>query len=144
MGHETPVLVLIEGVINAAMLLPVEMREIAFESVPLYSGVSPQHGEEAKRYHSRATDCFKFVHQNIQTITDKKFTEHITDWQLWLRLMSPKVADVDVVREEIHRELESNLPEIKLIPFAVAFNVSFNIKSMKQYLNKRKQWGRTN
>ena len=141
MGHETLVLVLIEGVINAAMLLPVEMREIAFESVPLYSGVSPQHGEEAKRYHSRATDCFKFVHQNIQTITDKKFTEHIADWQLWLRLMSPKIADVDVVREEIHRELESNLPEIKLIPFAVAFNISFNIKSMKQYLNKRKQWG---
>ena len=141
MVHETPVLPFIEGIINAAMLLPVEMREIAFESVPLYAGVSPQHGEEAKRYHSRATVCFEFIQQNFQTITDQNFTEHIADWQLWLRLMSPRVAEVDSVQEEIRQELESDPPAIKLIPFVFAFNIFFNIKPISEYLNKRKQWG---
>ncbi len=141
MGYETPLLALIEGIINAAMLLPDEFREITLNGVPLYVGVSPKHGEEAEHYHSRATTCLNFVQQNIQTIADQNFKEHIADWQLWLRLMSPRVADVDSVREEIHQELESDSPAIKLIPFAFAFDISFNIEPMAQYLNKRKQWG---
>ena len=141
MGSETPLLALIEGIINAAMLLPDEFRATALNGVPLYVGVSPKHGEDAEHHHARATTCLNFVQQNIQTIADQKFKEHIADWQLWLRLMSPKGADVDAVQEEIRKELESDLPEIKLIPFAVAFKLFFNIKSMQQYLNKRKQWG---
>ncbi len=141
MVHETPVLPYIEGVINAAMLLPVEMRETAFESVPLYAGVSPQHGEEAKRYHSRATVCFKFVEQIVQTTTNQNFLEHIAEWQLWLRLMSPRVADVDSVQEEIRQKLESDPPAIELIPFVFAFHIFFNMKPMSEYLIKRKQWG---
>ena len=139
--HENLVLNFIEGVINAAMLLPVEFREIAFEIVPLYAGISPQHGEEAKRYHTRATNCFKFVQQNIQTTTNQNFLEHIADWQLWLRLMSPRVGDVDSVQEEIRHELESDPPAIKLIPFVFAFQIFFNMKPISEYLNKRKQWG---
>ena len=141
MVYETPVLPFIEGIINAAMLLPVEFREIAFESVPLYAGISPQHGEEAKRYHSRATNCFKFVQQITQNTTNQNFLEHIADWRLWLRLMSPRVADVDSVQEEIRQELESDPPAIELIPFVFAFQIFFNMKPMSEYLNKRKQWG---
>ena len=141
MGYETPLLALIEGIINAAMLLPDEFREIALNGVPLYVGVSPKHGEEAEHYHSRATTCLNFVQQNIQTIADQNFKEHIADWQLWLRLMSPRVVEVNSVQEEIRQELESDPPAIKLIRFAFAFHIFFNMQPMSQYLNKQKRWG---
>ncbi len=139
--YETPLLALIGGVINATMLLPTEMRETDFESVPLYRGISPQHGEEAQIHHTRASTFFDFVEQNIQANADQVIKRHIADWQRWIRLMSPKVAYADSVQEEIRRELESDPPSVELIPFAFAFQISFNLKPMRQYLNKRKLYG---
>ena len=139
--QQMPALALVEGIINAAMLLPDEWREKALETIPLYLGVTPTRVAEVEKHHSRASDCFEFAEQNLKDITDSDLAGAISDWRRWLRLMDPNPTNVGVAHDEIRQGMEGGAQAVKLIPFAYAFRISFNVEPLWQYLEHRRQLG---
>ena len=139
--QEMPVLAFIEGIINAAMLLPDEDRERALETVPLYLGVSPTLVAGAEKHHSRAADCFEFAEQSTKNIVDPELAGFIADWRLWLRLMDPNPTKMDIARDEIRQGMKEGTRAVNLILLAYAFKISFNVEPLRQYLEHRKQLG---
>ena len=138
---QMPALALVEGIINAAMLLPDEYREKALETIPLYLGVTPTRVAEVEKHHSRASDCFEFTEQNLRDIADHDLAGSISDWRRWLRLMDPNPTNADIAHDEIRQGMEEGAQAVKLIPFAYAFRISFNVEPLRQYLEQRKRLG---
>ena len=139
-----PALALVEGVINAAILLPDDLREKALENVPIYQGVTLNLVPEADNHHSQAATCFELVEQSLEGIADHDLTRFISNWRLWVRLMDPNTATANAVRSEIRRDMEEGKRAVGLIPFAYAFNILFNVEPLQQYLGQRKRLGGLN
>ena len=139
--QEMPALALVEGVINAAMLLPNDHREMALKIVPIYQDVTPNLVAKAENYHYRAATCFKFAEQSLKDIADHDFAGFIADWCLWIRLMDPNTTNAKAVRDEIRQDMEEGARAVELIPFTYAFNISFNAEPLRLYLEQRKQIG---
>ena len=136
-----PALSFLEGIINAAMLLPDEYRERALETVPIYPGVTPALGEEAEKHYARATLCLEFTEKSTKDIVGPDLAELISDWRLWLRLMNPNPTHANVVHDEVRQGMEEGARAVKLIRFAYAFNIVFNVEPLKHYLEYRGRLG---
>ena len=142
--QEMPALALVEGVINAAMLLPDEHRKTALTIVPIYQGVTPNLVTNAENYHSRAVTCFEFVEQRLADIADDDLARFISDWRLWIRLMDPNSTNRNVVREEICQGMKEGVEAVNLMQFAWAFNIPVGVEPLRVYLEHRKQLGGLN
>ena len=142
--QEMPALALVEGVINAAMLLPDDHRETALKIVPNYQGVTPNLVAKAENYHSRAVTCFKFVEQRLANIADDDFARFISDWRLWIRLMDPNSTNRNVVRDEICQRMKEGAEAVNLMQFAWAFDILVDVEPLRVYLEQRKQLGGLN
>ena len=141
---QMPALAFIEGVINAAMMLPEDYREKTLETVPIFQGVASFLVAEAENYHARATICFEFAEQHLKAIADHILKRHISERRLWLRLMDPSVMNVTATRDEIRQNMEEGAKAVERILFAWTFNIPFNVEPLKQYLEQRKQFGGLN
>ena len=139
--QEMPMLAFVEGVINAAMLLPDEYRERALETVPIYPGVTPTLGEEAEKHYARAAICLEFAEQSTKDIAGPDLAGLISDWRLWLRLMNPNPTNADIAHDEVRQGMEEGARAVKLIPFAYAFNIMFKVEPLKHYLEYRERLG---
>ena len=139
-----PVLALVEGVINAAMLLPEDHRERALQTVPVYEGVTPNLVVEAENFHSRAATCVEFAEHSLKDIADHDFAEFMADWRVWIRLMDPNTENRKLARDEICKEMDEGVRAVKLIPFTYAFDISFNMEPLRQHLESRKRFGGLN
>ena len=119
------------------MLLPNEYRERALESVPIYPGVTPALGEKSEKHYARAALCLEFAEQSTKDIVGPDLAEFISDWRLWLRLMNPNSTHANVVHDEVRQGMEEGARAVKLIRFAYAFNIVFNVEPLKHYLEYR-------
>ena len=142
--QQMPALAFVEGIINAAMLLPDEHRERALEAVPVYLGVTPTLVAGAEKHHARAVACFEFAEQSTKDIADPDLAGLISDWRLWLRLMDPNTTTANVARDEIGQDMEEGVRAVELMLFAYAFNILFNVEPLRRYLEHRKQLGGLN
>ena len=142
--QEMPALALVEGVINAAMLLPDEHREMALNTVPIDQDLTPNLVAEAEHYHSRAATCFEFAEKGLANIADDDLARFISDWRLWIRLMDPNSTNRNAVREEICQGMKGSAEAVNLMQFAWAFNIPVDVKPLRVYLEQRKQLGGLN
>ena len=142
--QETPALALVEGVVNAAMLLPDDHREGALETVPIYQGVALNLVAQAENHHSRAATCFEFAEQRLVDIAEQDLAEFIAEWRLWIRLMDPNTTNVKVVRFEIRQGMEEGARAVKLMQFAWSFDIPFDVNPLRAYLKQRKRLGGLN
>ena len=139
---EMPALSLIEGQVNAAMLLPDGFRDMVLDGPPLYTCITPGQGSDKKTFHARATECFEFFSQHPVVLDDNQFTKFIIDWKLWLRLMGPIRTKVNAAHKEFRQIMESgNAKAVDIINFAHVFNIPYDSKPLKQYLEQRKEIG---
>ena len=139
--QQMPALALVEGIINAAMLLPDEYREKTLETVPLYLGVTPTRVAEVEKHHSRASYCFEFAEQNLRDIADPDLVGAISAWRLWLQLMDPNPKNADSARGQVRQDMEKGARAVEFMPFAYAFRISFDVEPLRQYLEHRRQLG---
>ncbi|MYB26173.1 MAG: hypothetical protein F4X32_01545 [Candidatus Dadabacteria bacterium] len=139
--EQSPTLALVEGHLNAAMLLPDGFRKTALDTIPLSKDISPILGSKAESYHDRAVTCFEFAEQNLKEIVGNEVMEFITDWKLWLRLMDPSGKDVRSAREEVSRTMRDGKSAVGLMRFAWAFGVEFDEEPLREHLEERKQFG---
>ena len=138
-----PVLALVEGIINAQLLLPEERRSLTFDT-RLYLGITPNQGEQAAVAHKRATACIEIAQSGLQDIEGTGLERSVSDWSHWLRLMNPKEDNKRDAHDEIRNDLESDDPDVTLMGFAWAFGVSFNLEPLRRYLAGRENLGGLN
>ena len=131
----------VEGIINAAMLLPDDYREMVLKGPPLYRAIRPSVGEEAAHHQSRAAACLKFVEQSLEITDDDDLARLIAAWLLWLRLMDPRTENANNARDEVHRQMEQGARAVDVIVFAYVFNISYDGRPLKVHLENRKQLG---
>ena len=140
---EAPALALVEGTINSQLLLPAERRS-ATGDLRIFAGISPIQGEQAEIAHARATACFELAQSGLQEIEDTDLERFVADWCLWLRLMDPNDEHARNAHDEIRQHIESDNPDVKVMPFAWAFGVSFNSEPLRRYLSRREKLGGLN
>ena len=140
---EAPAMAAFEGIINSQLLLPVERRSTSSE-LQIFVGIRPIQGERARRAHSRATACFASAQAELKEIEGTGLEEIVNNWSWWLRLMDPNSENARGVHLEIRQDLESDDPNVRLMPFAWAFGVSFNPEPLGKYLSLRRVLGGLN
>ena len=140
---DAPVLALVEGITNAQLLLPAERRSVTGD-LQIFAGISPIQGEQAEIAHARATACFELVQSGLQEIEDTDLERFVADWRRWLRLMDPNDGNARNAHDEIRQNLERDSPDVKVMPFAWAFGVSFNSEPLRRYLSHREKLGGLN
>ncbi len=141
--EEMPRLAFLEGIINAAMLLPKEFRQEVLNGIPFVNSMSPNQDTMAQRHHFRATTCFEFVARWLEKHgdVDPIWTKAIADWDLWLRLMNPRRESAQTARKEVKRRMSEGADAVDAIRFALVFNISFDERPLKEYLEQRRELG---
>ena len=139
----TPALAFFEGIINARLLLPEESRRLTSEP-PLFVGITPNQGEQAEYAHERANTCLQSAQSALDDIGKNDLERLVSDWRRWLRLMDPRGNDVQSAHDEIRQDIESNNPDVNLMPLAFAFGVSFNPAPLRKYLSGQEKLGGLN
>ena len=141
---EMPALTFFEGVVNAQLLLPGENRHLT-GGPPLFVGITPNQGEQAEGIHERAKTCFEQAQSGIEDIGKPDLKRDVAVWQCWLRLMDPKGGNIrHEAFGEIRQNLESNHPDVDLVLLAFVFDISFDRKLLRQYLDGRNKLGGLN
>ena len=136
-----PAIARIEGIVNAALILPEEHRGNLFVSIPLYRRISPNIASTAEVFRQRALDCFNFVVANIEDFVDIKTRKNINSWVLWLRLMNPNMSQAQMVQNEIRSQLENGPSGVDLAPLAWAIDLSYDFDPLRTHLIQRKLLG---
>ena len=136
-----PALAFVGGIINAALLLPGEYREMALNAPPVYRGIRPTVGKQAENHHSRATACFEFVAGHLEDIADDDFARFVAEWRLWLRLMDPEAQHADVAREDVRLRMGQGARAVDVVPLAFAFDITYDDHPLRAYLEHRKRLG---
>ena len=136
----TPELALVEGTINAQLLLPDDRRSVS-ENPPIFAGISPRQGQHAEAVHARAVTCFNLDETVLREISDPTLDRLIADWRRWLRLMNPNGEDAGNARDELRKALERQNPDVTAMPFAWAFRVEFDPKRLRRFLSRRERLG---
>ena len=137
---ELPALAIVEGIINAQLLLPLDRRSLTL-SPQLFVGMTPNQGADAAAAHQRAMACIETAQTRLDEIEGKDFVLSLSDWLRWLRLMDPTEGNTVDAQAEIRRGLERDSPDVNLMPFAWVFGVSFDPVPLRQYLTGRKNLG---
>ena len=136
-----PELAMIEGVINAALLIPQEYRTSVFFGFPAYKGVAPNLGSEAKPRHARARECLEHVVQNLPNTASTRLSDSLADWRTWVELMDPVTARADHARSETRKRLARGDSGARLVLLAWAFKIEFDPTELRTQLNKHKRLG---
>ena len=139
--EQLSILAFVEGLLNAAMLLPDDFRKTVLDTIPLNKDISSILGSEAESHHDRAVTCFEFAEQNLKEIVDRELIEFIADWRLWLRLMDPSGTHVESTRNEISQNMLDGKRAVGLMRFVWAFGIEFDEKPLREHLEERKQYG---
>jgi len=136
-----PALPIIEGSVNAAMLLPQDFRSRVLDGKPLFHGVAPTPGMVAERHHARATECFVYAERRLRGQIDEGWMKALEDWSLWLRLMDPDRSRREAAREHIKAEMQDGAKAAVLVPFAFSFEIRFDPLPLQAYLKQRRELG---
>ena len=136
-----PTLAMLEGTINAALLLPAERRGLALEGLPTYMGIRPNLEDGAKERHSRAVECFTFVEGSLPALAGDRIVESVAAWQCWLELMNPDGDGVARGRRKVQARLEERDRGVGLVSLAWAFGIDFDGRALREELGKREQFG---
>lgn len=136
-----PFLALIEGIVNAALLVPNEKRGDVFNSIPLYPGICANVDPTKERYRVRALECFEFLVGDVDEWVEARIRNNIKHWCLWLRLMNPNTIEVESVQEEIRKQMQNGVSAVSLVPLVWAFGIDYNDEPLRVHLRKCKRFG---
>jgi hypothetical protein len=136
-----PDLTFVEGVINAAMLFPIEWREYALEMNPFYTEIRPIEGTEADRHRDRAKMCFEKAKNLLLDIDQGDRAQAAQDWLLWLRLTDPIPEVANAARQEVLHGMGEGRKAVDLLPAARTFGIEFDEGPLERYLLQRERTG---
>ena len=136
-----PDLAMVEGLVNAALLIPAERRKLVFEGFPTYAEVAPNLGGEARTRHARARECFEHVVRCLSGTASKGLSDFLADWRMWVELMDPATARADLARTKVRERLEGGDMGEGLVSLAWAFGIEFDAKELRARLKRHRLLG---
>ena len=134
----------IEGVINAALLLPPDFRPGVLEGVPLHSGIELHRTPDVAAYHGRATECFQRLRDQLRDVDHAGFARYLEWWCLWLRLLNPDANAVQKARAEVANAMGDGPRAVSLAPVAWTFGIGFDDGPLRAWLDGRRELGGLN
>jgi tetratricopeptide (TPR) repeat protein len=140
-SEQWPDLAFVEGVVNAAMLLPEELRPYALEMNLFHSTIRTIEGAEADQHRARSKVCFEKAHKLFIGIDQKGRAQAAKDWHLWLRLTDPNPAISQDAKQEVVEGMKEVPRAVDLMPFARTFGIGFDEGPVKRYLAQRRRTG---
>ena len=140
---ETPALSLLEGIINAQLLLSADRRGLTVGPV-LFAGIAPNQGEHAECAHRRASECMELAALGLRDIDKNDCDVPVAEWRLWLRLMNPREDRREKAQDEVRRSLEGEEPDVNLILYSWVFDIEFEREPLRLYLSGRDKLGGLN
>ena len=140
---DMPVLAVVEGIVNAQLLLP-EKRRTLSEGPLVFDGITPIQGEKAEIAHERAVECFELARSGVEDFDEPDFERSLEEWQRWLHLMDPREGRGKEAHDEIRQNLESDSPDVNLMLFAWCFEIGFDPQTLHTYLSARERLGGLN
>jgi hypothetical protein len=140
-ADDWPDLAFVEGVINAALLLPGESRSLALRMNVFHSQIQVVRGPDADRYRARAYSCFERAVNLLTNIGEPKRAKVARDWILWLRLTEDKVDVKKAAEDEVRVALGDGRQAVDYLHVALAFAIEFDKSSLQRYLENRKKMG---
>ena len=141
MWDEMPALPIIEGSVNAALLLPQDFRSRVLDGMPLFHGIAPTPRTAAENYHSRAMECIGYAERRLRGWVDEGWIKALEDWSRWLRLMDPEGNRREAAREHIKAEMQDGAKAVVLVPFAFSFEIDYDPSPLRAYLEQRRELG---
>ena len=141
MWDDMPALPIIDGSVNAALLLPQEFRSRVLDGMPLFHGIAPTSGTAAENYHSRAMECFGYAERRLRGQVDDGWIKALEDWSRWLRLMDPERNRREAARERVKAEMQDGATAVALVPFAFSFQIDYDPLPLRAYLEQRRELG---
>jgi len=136
-----PDLAFVEGVVNAALLLPEELRARALEMGIFDQTIRPIEGNEADKFKDRAKECFDAASKLLFKIDLKGRAQVALDWHLWLRLTDTNTEISQNARQEISESMKEGKNAVDSIIFARTFGIEFDENPLKKYLAQKRRTG---
>lgn len=136
-----PDLAFIEGVVNAALLLPEELRPYALEMGIFHQTIRTIEGSEADKNRGHAKECFDQAYKLLTEIDQEVRAQAALDWHLWLRLTDSRTEISRDARQEISESMKEGPRAVDSIIFARTFKIEFDENPLKRYLAQRKRTG---
>ena len=133
-----------EGVINAALLLPPDFRPRVLEEVPLYNGIYLHRTANVAEHHTRATECFDELRAQLLDVEHSGFSGYLEQWRSWLRLMNPDLESAQRARNDIAHAMRDGSRGVSLAPMAWAFDIEFDTGPLMAWLTGRRELGGLN
>lgn len=140
-ADEWPDLAFVEGVINAALLLPAESRSLALRMNIFHPQIQVVQGPEADQHRARAYFCFERAVRLLTKIGENKRAQGARDWILWLRLTDDKLDVRKAAENEIREAMGDGRRAVDYLHVALAFAIEFDKGPLKRYLANRKEMG---
>lgn len=133
---DTPDLLYLEGVVNAAMVLPLELRDLVLE--PGLPPASVIEGTSVEQYRSRAVTCFRQAQETFTPFSQAQ-ANAAKRWIFWLLLTNPQ--EKENATTELSKQLENTAQGVAILPVACLFGVPFDTDKYWKHLELRDKQG---
>lgn len=139
-----PDLAYIEGVINVALMLPIEHR-IRTLSMDVFSPIiCTLEGTQIDILRERADERFAIAEEKLHEIHLEERARGAGLWRLWLRLTNRHSQEEQAARLEVQEGMKNEKLALDYLSFAITFNISFDTEPIRKFLEQRKRLGGLN
>ena len=136
---ECPDIAYVEGVLNAALTLPIWARRFALTAQIVDQPVEPLQGAEIAGWHRRALRSFEIAKQGLGEVGEKARAAAAEVWRAWLLLTDPsRRAEGERIVVDAMREGASAVDFAQL---AHIFGIAFDPAPLERYLKIRELAG---
>ena len=140
-ADDWPDLAFVEGVINAALLLPAETRPHALRMNIFHPHLQVVQGPDADQHRVRAYHCFQRAVSLLTSISENKRAQGAKDWILWLRLTDDKPDVRNNAQNEVRAAMGDGKRAVDYLPVTLTFGIEFDKEPLQRYLANRKEMG---
>ena len=140
---ECPDIAFVEGVLNAAMLLPSGWRRHVLKANVFHPGVVRQIREDhaAASHRVRALACFAEAIERLRKIDVGGRIEAAERWQLWLELSSPDASAHGTARAVVAQAMRDGSRAVRFVEPAWAFDVQSELEPLERHIAKQERFG---
>lgn len=140
-ADDWPDLAYVEGVINAALLLPVESRSLALQMNIFHPTIKTVQGLEADQIRAHAHACFDRAVRLLTDIGENKRAQGARNWILWLGLTDSREERRKAAENEVRKAMSDGKQAVDYLHVALTFGIEFDRDPLIRYLANRKEMG---
>jgi hypothetical protein len=140
---ECPDMPFLEGVIHAAMLLPLRWRPYALRGNVFHPDMVRhiREDEGAARHRAKALGCFADAIEHLRQVRAEGRIEAARPWELWLRLSATDAPTRDTARAEIAQMMRDGDRAVRFVELAWAFDIPSELETLRRHLATRERYG---